>query len=196
MSDDKNKWERMAKEAEQQAAEMEQSPEEGEQPVESEKIEFPKREKLEDELNAMDLKMAEYKNEAMRLHADMENLRRRTEREVSNARKFGAEKLIQDMLPVIDSIERGLTSVPADAQMQSVTEGMQLTLDLLEKTLEKHGVTVINPGKGEPFNPDMHEAMAMQPDPEAQSNTILQVMQKGYALNGRVLRAAMVMVAQ
>ena len=187
-----NKWEEFAQREEEEldeemAHEIATHPEE---------LEFPTRKKLEDQLTALERKVTEYKNQALRAHADMENLRRRTERDVANAVKYGAEKLVGDLLPVVDSLIRGLESPEADdPHVRSMREGIGLTLDLLNKTLQSHGVKIIDPQPGEPFNPDLHEAMSMQTVPDAKPNTIIQVVQKGYELNGRVLRAAMVIVA-
>lgn len=163
----------------------------------AEGIEFPSRDKLEDQLTAMEMKVDEYKNQYLRGQAELENLRRRTERDISNAHKFGTEKLLADFLPVVDSLVRGLESPESrDPQAQAMREGVALTLDLLEKTLIKHGVNTIEPKKGEPFNPEFHEAMSALSDPDADPNTIAEVIQKGYQLNGRVLRAAMVIVVK
>ena len=105
---------------------------------------------------------------------------------------FVDEKLINELLPVVDSLDRGLETGAPDDPMRA---GLQLTLDLLLKTLQKHGVELIDPKPGDAFSPELHEAMAMQPDPKAKSNTVLHVAQRGFMLNGRVLRAAMVVVA-
>ena len=187
--------------------EQEQEPEEAmdliEEPVmmdeadHPEGLEFPSREKLEDQLTAMEKQVDEYREKALRVHAEMDNLRRRTERDVANAHKYGAERLLIDLLPVMDGLIRALESLESqDSHTKSMREGIALTVDLLQKALEKHGVKMIDPPLGIPFNPDLHEAMSAQKDPNAAPNTILQVIQKGYELNGRVLRAAMVIVAQ
>lgn len=157
---------------------------------------YPTHEELEQQLNVLEMQLSEYKDAAIRAKAEADNVRRRAERDVQNAHKYGSEKLLNDLLPVVDSLVRGLEGPePEDAQAQSYRQGMMLTLDILEKMLEKHGVQVINPAIGETFNPELHEAMSMQPSPEAKPNTILHVLQKGYELNGRVIRAAMVTVA-
>lgn len=155
-------------------------------------LDYPSHEALEQELNALEMKVSEYKDQAIRAKAELENVRRRAERDVQQAHQYGSSKLLNDLLPVMDSILRGLEGCqPNDPH----AEGMKLTLDLLEKTLERHGVSIIDPALGEPFNPETQEAMSMQPAQGAKSNTVLQVLQKGYELNGRVLRAAMVIVA-
>lgn len=153
------------------------------------------KKKLTDLTNKLEREMDTYKNDALLAKAEMENLRRRLERDVSNAHKYGSERLIVDLLPVIDSLVLGLEKNQSADSAQSQHQGMELTLDLLRKTLEKNGVSEINPKRGDTFDPALHEAMTMQPDPEAKSNTVLQVLQRGYSLNGRVIRAAMVMVA-
>ena len=157
---------------------------------------YPSHQELEQQLNALEMQIAAYKDTAVRAQAEVDNMRRRAERDVQNAHKYSSEKLLSDLLPVLDSLVRGLEgATPQDAEAKSYYDGMAMTLDILEKTLQKHGVKAIDPARGDAFNPQMHEAMSMQPDPEAQPNTVLQVLQKGYELNGRIVRAAMVMVA-
>ncbi|MCH9770433.1 MAG: nucleotide exchange factor GrpE [Gammaproteobacteria bacterium] len=159
-------------------------------------LELTSRQDLEQQLNQLEEQLAKYKDKSARDQAELKNVQRRAERDVSNAHKYGSEKIMVEMLQVVDSIERGLeTSMSDDPKVQSLHEGMQLTLDLLIKTLNKFGVEIIDPAAGDNFNPELHEAMSMQPDKNAKSNTVLQVLQKGYQLNGRVLRAAMVIVA-
>lgn len=136
--------------------------------------------------------IAKYKDQIVRSQAELQNIQRRAERDVQNAYKYGTEKLINELLPVVDSLDRGLANGAQDDPMRA---GLQLTLELLLKTLQKQGVELIDPKPGDAFSPEQHEAMAMQPDPKAKSNTVLHVAQRGFALNGRVLRAAMVVVA-
>lgn len=185
--ENQDKWREFAEEQENSEDAFEELPE----------IDFPTRGKLEDQLTEMEKKVDEYKEKAMRAHAEMENSRRRAERDVEKAHKFGNEKLLVDLLPVVDSMIRGLESPEShDPHVKSMREGIGLTLDLLHKTLSKHGVQTIDPKPGEVFNPELHEAMSVVQDPSAKPNTIVQVVQKGYELNGRVLRAAMVIVTQ
>ena len=190
-----DKWRQFSEEMEENEEPIAPSaPEEALHPEKG--LEFPSREKLENQLLAREKQVDEYKDKMVRTLAEMENLRRRAERDVSNAHKFGSERLMTDLLPVVDSLIRALDSPESqDPHAQGMRAGIGLTLDLLYKTLAKHGVTIIDPQKGEPFNPEQHEAMVMQPDPSVPSNTILQVVQKGFVLHGRVLRAAMVIVA-
>ena len=134
----------------------------------------------------------------LRTKADVENMRRRAERDVQNAHKFGSEKLIGDLLPVLDSLELGMTSVNlegADEAVAKVHEGMALTAKMLLSVLEKSGIVAVNP-MGEAFNPEFHQAMSMQETADAAPNTVLVVMQKGYTLNERLVRPAMVVVSK
>jgi molecular chaperone GrpE len=199
-----SKWEQFAKEQKEEpqkinideAGDPDDFLDLDEPPKRSEGLNYPSHEELEQQLNALEMQVSEYKDAAVRAKAEADNVRRRAERDVEKAHKFGSEKLLVDMLPVVDSLVRGLEAAePQDAQAKTYRDGMVLTLDILEKTLQKHGIKVIDPAKGEPFNPELHEAMSMQPGSGAKANTVLQVLQKGYELNGRVIRAAMVMVA-
>ncbi len=156
-------------------------------------LEFPSRSALEDQLTAMEIQMTEYKDKFLRQQAEFDNFRKRAERDVQNAHKYGVEKLLSDLLPVLDSLERALEGIEKN---DTHFQGMQLTLEMFIRTLGKYGVTIINPEPGENFDPTRHEAMSMQPNPEFPSNSIIQVLQRGYELNGRTLRAAMVIVAK
>jgi len=128
-------------------------------------------------------------------HADMQNLRRRAERDVENAHKFALEKFVAELLPVVDNLERALASAKGDSEAnKGVIEGVELTLKSLLDVLRRFNVEVVDPA-GEPFNPERHEAMAMVPNPDAAPNTIIEVFQKGYLLNDRLVRPAMVVVA-
>lgn len=190
-----DKWQKFT-EQKQNDSESENENQESEvENSEEEQLEFPTRQKLEDQLTLLERQVDECKQQTARAQAELENFRRRSERDLNNAYKYGPEQLIQSLLPVVDSLVRGLQSGDAtDPKVKSMHEGMQLTLDLLDKTLVKFGVKVIEPAVGEVFDPKHHEAMGMQPVPGAKSNTIAQVLQKGYQLHERVLRAAMVMV--
>lgn len=160
-------------------------------------LEFPGDEPSEGHLDAKDKELSDLKDQVLRARAEVDNVQRRAEREISNAYKYSTNKLLGDFLPVVDSLVRGLEGLAKveDPQLQAIRHGMQLTLELLEKTLDKHGVKAINPEPGEAFNPEMHEAMSAVPNSGFAANTVVQVLQKGYQLHDRVLRAAMVMVA-
>ncbi len=149
----------------------------------------------DERLSAMELQVAEYKDQAARAAANVENMKRRMEREISQAHKFGTERLIKSLVPVLDSFSQGLEQpVAEDPKSKALHEGMEMTQSMFEKALIDNGLEIIDPQIGEAFNPEYHEAMSVQPLPGADPNTVSQVLRKGYQLNGRVLRAAMVMV--
>jgi molecular chaperone GrpE len=147
---------------------------------------------LEDARNKAD----ENWDQLMRARAELENLRKRNQRELENAHKFAVDKFSQDMLQVWDSLELGHQAAQDEnADVAKLREGTELTLKLLVNLMEKNGIQQINP-EGEPFNPEYHQAMAMQDRDDVQPNTVVAVVQKGYLLNGRLLRPAMVMVSK
>ena len=153
----------------------------------------------EAEIEALTAQVAELKNAVLRERADQDNLRKRFEREKESALKYGSEKLVRDLLPVLDSLTLGLDAAKAhEAEGKQALEqfiaGSAMTLKLLLETLEKNGITEINP-VGEKLDPERHQALSAIPSPDAEPNTILHVAQKGYLLNGRVIRAAQVIVA-
>lgn len=132
----------------------------------------------------------------LRAIADLDNVRKRVEREIVNAGKYSGEKLLGELLGVADSLDLGLVAAAQpEAQVTNLTEGMQLTLKQLLATLEKHGVKQVDP-QGQVFNPELHQAVTMLPSDEVPPNHVLQVMQKGYRLHERLLRPAMVVVAK
>ena len=142
--------------------------------------------------------LAQAKDQLLRSIAEMENVRRRAQRDVENAHKFAVEKLLGDLFPVIDSMEKAVETAEnseADDGAKAIVEGVSLSLKLFVDTLAKAGVEQIDPF-GEPFDPQLHEAMAMVPNPDAEPNTVMDVMQKGYVLNGRLARAAKVIVVK
>jgi len=136
----------------------------------------------------------EQRNAYLRAAAELENVRKRAAREVESARQYGAEGLASGLLPVLDSLELGLASAEK-ADAATLLEGQRATLRLLLKALEAAGITEIDPA-GLPFDPERHEAMAMQPSAEHAPDTVVAVVQKGYLLNGRLLRPARVLVAR
>jgi len=137
----------------------------------------------------------EYQQEMLRARADLDNARKRAEREVQNAHKYAVEKFLGDLLPIKDSLELGLSAAESSDDVASLREGMELTLKMLEDLLEKHGVTEVNP-VGEKFSHELHQAMTLQESAEVEPGTVLNVMQKGYLLNDRLVRPAMVIVAK
>ncbi len=154
------------------------------------------RQDLTDLVNKLEKDIDAYKNQALRAQAELDNVRRRLERDVSNAHKYGVERLILELLPIFDSLTRGLEGVSSDDQKtQSIRQGIELTIHMFQEVLKKNGIVSILPASGDPFNPEQHEAMSMQSHPDAHPNTIVQVLQPGYLLHDRVIRAAMVIVA-
>lgn len=139
--------------------------------------------------------LAKNKDQLLRTLAEMENVRRRAVRDVENAHKFALEKLLADLLPVIDSLEKAEETARASDESGAMAEGVALSLKLFLTTLGKAGVEQIDP-LGAPFDPQQHEAMAMVPNPNAEPNSVMDVLQRGYVLNGRLVRAAKVVVAK
>lgn len=153
-------------------------------------------EDLQAQLEAAREEAANAKEQALRAVAEAQNVRRRAEKEAENARKFALEKFAGDMLSVADNLDRALAAADADEEaLKPLIEGVELTRKSLLDALARHNVEQIDP-IGQPFDPEFHEAMAMVPNPSAEPNSVMDVMQKGYTLNGRLLRAAMVVVAK
>ena len=135
-------------------------------------------------------------DQLVRTKAELENLRKRQTRELENAHKFALERFVEELLPVLDSMELGLSHAREDdADLTKLIEGNELTLKLFNDVLEKINVAQVNPA-GEPFDPKLHQAMSMQPREDMPPNTVVTVIQKGYTLNGRLVRPALVMVSQ
>lgn len=147
------------------------------------------------ELEQAQQKSSENWNKYLRLQAEMDNLRRRTERDVAAAHKYSSEKTVESLLPVIDSLERGLDVELESDAAKAMHEGMEMTLKMMIEAMEKNGVKQILP-EAEPFNPDEMEAISVQENSEVESNTVLKVVQKGYSLNGRLVRPAFVIVSK
>ncbi|GGN22227.1 MULTISPECIES: nucleotide exchange factor GrpE [Marinomonas] len=147
-----------------------------------------------DELAKALEEVAQYKEAALRAHADAQNVRRRAEQDVEKAHKFGLEKFAKSIVNVADNLERALASAPDTGESDPVREGVELTLKDLLETLARFEVKVVDP-HGEPFNPELHQAITMVPNPELEANTVMDVVQKGYTINGRLLRPAMVVVS-
>ncbi len=137
--------------------------------------------------------VATFKDAALRAQAEMQNIQKRATRDVENAHKFGTEKLVQNLLPVVDSIEKAVEA--AGDQDDPMAEGVRLCQKLLLDVLAKEGVEILDP-VGEPFDPNEHQAMSMVENGDMEPNSILAVVQKGVKLNGRLVRAAMVMVTK
>ncbi len=174
-----------------EAVSLEQEQAEGESLAEDEVEAGP-----EQQIEALQKQLAEAKDQALRTAAEAQNVRRRAEIDADNARKFAIERFAKDLLPVVDNLERALESVDAtDESMKAILEGVELTYRSFSDMLERHHLKVINP-EGEPFDPQLHEAISMVEAPGAESNSVINVVQKGYTLNERLLRAAMVVVSK
>ncbi|WP_185268274.1 nucleotide exchange factor GrpE [Halopseudomonas xiamenensis] len=140
--------------------------------------------------------LAAAQDQALRAAADVQNARRRAEQEVTKAHKFALERFANDLLAVVDSLERGLElSSDDDPALKPMRDGMELTLKLFADTLERYHVVAVDP-HGEPFNPDLHQAMTMEERDNVEPNTVIKVFQKGYTINERLLRPAMVVVSK
>ena len=139
--------------------------------------------------------LANLKDQVLRSLAEVENVKRRAARDVENAHKFAVEKLINDLFPVLDSLEKAVETAKSTEGADAIAEGVSLSLKLFVDTLSKSGVEQIDP-LGEPFDPQLHEAMTMVPNPDAEPNSVMDVMAKGYVLNGRLVRAAKVIVVK
>ncbi|HUN00484.1 MAG: nucleotide exchange factor GrpE [Halothiobacillaceae bacterium] len=140
-------------------------------------------------------KLAEREQEILRLHAEMDNLRKRVERDMDNARKFALERFVDGLLPVADSLEMGLqASENPNTTLEAMREGSQMTLNVFMQTLEKFGVTPVHP-IGERFNPEHHQAISVQPH-EGPADHVVSVMQKGFLLKDRLVRPALVVVSK
>ena len=140
--------------------------------------------------------LASAQENALRAAAEVQNIRRRAEQDIEKAHKFALEKFATDLLAVLDSLERGLeVSDPADETIRPMREGMELTYKLFLDTMKRFQVERVDP-QGEPFNPELHQAMPMEESIHAEPNSVLKVFQCGYVMNGRLLRPAMVVVSK
>lgn len=142
--------------------------------------------------------LKKFKDEVVRLHAEMDNLRKRNAREMDNLRKFAVDKFAKALIPVADSMDKALeVSAKDDCEVTAaqMIEGTEMTQKVFLKVLGENGIEVLNP-VNEKFNPEFHEAMAQVPNPDLEANTVVDVFQKGYVLNGRLIRPAMVVVSK
>ncbi len=151
---------------------------------------------LELALSAAQSAVADQKDSVIRAKAEVDNIRRRSAQDVDKARKFALEKFAGELLPVVDNLERAIAAADQDDESQkAMLEGIELTLSIFLSTLEKFDVKAVDP-QDQPFNPELHQAMSMQEVDGVEPNTVIAVMQKGYELNGRLIRPAMVMVSK
>lgn len=180
-------------EAEEAVAAQSQSPAGEDSPH----LEAPTIPALEAEIAQLMAKVNEQAEGVLRAQAEMQNVRRRAERDVENAHKYALDKFSADLLPIVDSLERALDAAGQidNEVVKGMKDGVELTLRMFVDTLAKHGVQQVNP-VGQPFNPEFHQAMSMVPNAELAPNSVLAVMQRGYTLNGRLVRPAMVVVTK
>lgn len=140
--------------------------------------------------------VAKANDQVLRVQAEMQNVRRRAERDVESAHKFALDKFAADLVPIVDNLERALAAIDsADEGQKAVAEGLELTLKSFMDVLARYKIEVIDPA-GQPFDAELHQAVSMVPNPDLEPNTVMDVFQKGYTLNGRLVRPAMVVVAQ
>jgi molecular chaperone GrpE len=148
------------------------------------------------ETEQLKAQLAAANDQVLRVQAEMQNVRRRAERDVESAHKFALDKFAADLLPVVDNLERALASIDsADEGQKAVAEGLELTLKSFMELLARHKIEAVDPA-GQPFDAELHQAVSMVPNPDLEHNTVMDVFQKGYTLNGRLVRPAMVVVSQ
>jgi molecular chaperone GrpE len=172
-----------------QADQVEQQPHDGEQSLEQQIA------SLTEQLDAASKEAESQKDAALRAKAEADNIRRRAEREVSNASKFALERFAKEILAVVDSLEKALETPAEDEAQKAMHEGISLTHKLFLDTLKKFNIEQVSP-LGESFDPALHEAMVMQESDEHEPNSVMMVVQTGYQLNGRLIRPARVVVAK
>lgn len=197
----KKNWQKFKEESQSQEEHVDESMngdesmavDEGAVPQE-ESLEHSSYKELSEQLTLAEQKAHDNWEKSVRAMAELDNVRRRAEREIANAHRYGAEKLLSSLLPVVDSLEQAL-QMAAKEEDAAMREGLELTMKLFVDVLEKFDVQQIDP-MGLPFDPQEHEAMSMQDAPGAAPNTVIAVFQKGYKLNDRVIRPARVIVAK
>lgn len=163
----------------------------------TELLDHPSYQELMKKLDESEQKCNQYWERILRMQADSDNAARRVEREVANAHKYALEKFVNELLPIVDSLELCIASVPPDIEKvaDSVIEGVKLTLKMFYTAMEKFGVKQINP-VNEVFDPEFQQAISMEFSPKAKPGTVISVLQKGYTLNNRLIRPALVIVAK
>ncbi len=150
---------------------------------------------LSQENERLKLEVRESIDKALRATAELDNIRKRTSRDIENAHKYALERFVNELLPVVDSMELGINALQSAEDIESLREGMDLTLKKLFDCLGKFGINAIDPA-GDKFDPEWHQAVSMQELEGSDSGQVITVMQKGYELNGRLVRPAMVVVAK
>jgi len=193
-NEEKHDAQEAAEQAEKYAEQQGEAPESGSDSAEGQGEDSV--ESLKSKVTTLSEAMDAAKEQVLRFQAEAQNARRRAEQDIEKAHKFGQEKLVVDLLPVVDNLERSLENLdPENPDFKAVIEGIQLTHKSFVDVLVKNKVEPVNP-KGEPFDPELHQAMSMQVNPDVEPNTVLEVFQKGYTLHGRLVRPAMVVVSK
>lgn len=160
-------------------------------------LSHPAYEELLTKLNEAEQKTNEYWDRIVRMQADADNTQRRTEREVANAHKYGLEKFVNELIPIVDSLELCVQNESKDGKSDkdSIVEGVNMTLKMFYTAMDKFGIKQVNP-QGEAFDPEFTQAISMQYDPKLAAGTVVSVLQKGYTLNDRLIRPALVVVSK
>jgi molecular chaperone GrpE len=196
MSEDKPENEELVSE---EASAAQSDAVENEAAIEANGAEQPQDEasQLRAQLEAAEVTAGQARDELLRVQAEMQNLRRRTEQDIEKAHKYGQEKFSIELLAVMDNLERAAAASEAseDEAVKAIQEGVALTLKGFADCFARFNIEAVDP-QGEPFDPQLHQAMSIQESPDAEPNTVIAVMQKGYTLHGRVIRPAMVMVSK
>ena len=198
MSEETNKDDKTAVNDDQVLPETEQKAtlEEVNADIEAELLDEMDKEPEQSETEKLQQQVASANDQALRVQAEMQNLRRRAERDVENAHKYALDKFAPELLPVVDNLERALATIDAeDPAQKSVAEGIELTLKTFVDVLVRFKVESVDPA-GQPFDAEFHQAVSMVPNPDIEPNTVMDVFQKGYTLNGRLVRPAMVVVSK
>lgn len=177
-----------------------ESPEQAEKPAESSAdysdAGSSELDTLKEQLEQAQQQIVELKDQALRVQAESQNIRRRSEKDVENAHKFALDKFSAELLPVVDNLERALSTADQhNEELKAFSEGIELTRKTFLDVLKRFNVEQVDP-VGEPFDPQLHQAMSMIEAPDSEPNTVLDVMQKGFTLNGRLIRAAMVVISK
>jgi molecular chaperone GrpE len=162
----------------------------------AEKLKHLSHEELQAQLIAANEKANQSWERLLRVQADMDNMQRRVERDVANAHKYALEKFVLELLPIVDGLERAVAAHEGeDSSSGTLLDGVNLTLKMIYAAFAKFGIEQVSP-ETQPFNPELHQAVSTQTDPNVKPNTVLAVLQKGYLLNNRLIRPALVVVAK
>ncbi len=167
-----------------------------EQPAAEELLDHASYQELQKQLTSAEEMANTYKDRLLRTQAEMENMQRIKERDIANAHKFALEKATLELLPVVDNLERAIAAhLNDESGAGSLLDGVNLTLKMLIKAMEKFGIESVDP-EGQPFNPELHQAVSTVESPNVPPNTVVNVLQKGYLLNKRLIRPALVIVSK